>query len=189
MLWKLIPLVTKDESLPKLKLVLAVLALSISLSCTRQKTESNTPAPSQPGVSQARHSVDVVKASSPETEIARNQTGDALVQLNIEKGYHVNANPPTFPYLKATELTLAQSPGVSVSFIVYPNPLTKSFPFAEKPLAVYEGTTIIKVKLKVDKAAHPGKQNLSGKLLVQACDDQVCYAPGTLDVSIPLSIK
>jgi Disulphide bond corrector protein DsbC. len=180
--------VIKDGSLPKLKLVLAVIVLSISLSCTRQKTETNTPAPS-PGVSQARNSVDVVKASSPETEIARNQTGDALVQLNIEKGYHVNANPPTFPYLKATELTLAQSPGVSVSFIVYPNPLTKSFPFAEKPLAVYEGATTIKVKLKVEKAAHPGKQNLSGKLLVQACDDQVCYAPGTLDVSIPLSIK
>jgi hypothetical protein len=178
--------VIKDESLSKLKIVLVVFLLSISPSCTRQKTETNAPAPSPPG---ARHSVDVVKASAPETEIARNQTGDALVQLNIEKGYHVNANPPTFPYLKATELTLAQTPGVSVSFIVYPNPITKSFPFAEKPLAVYEGATTIKVKLKVDKAAHPGKQNLSAKLLVQACDDQVCYAPGTLEVSIPLSIK
>src|SRR6476646_6727604 len=189
MLWKLIPLVTKDESLPKLKLVLAVLALSISLSCTRQKTESNTPAPSQPGVSQARHSVDVVKASSAETEIARNQTGDALVQLNIEKGYHVNANPPTFPYLKATELTLPQSPGVSVSFIVYPNPLTKTFAFAEKPLAVYEGVTDIKAKLKVDKSTRPGPHDLPAKVQVQACDNQVCYAPGTLEISIPLIVK
>ena len=180
---------TKEESLPKLKLVLAVLVLGISLSCTQQKTVTNAPAPSPSGVSPARHSVDVVKVSALETEIARSQTGDALVHLDIEKGYHVNANPPTFPYLKATELTLPQSPSVSVSFIVYPNPLTKSFPFAEKPLAVYEGTTTIKVKLKVDKAAQTGKQNLAGKLLVQACDEQVCYAPGTLDVSIPLSIK
>jgi len=181
--------VIEGESLLKLKLVLTILVLSISLSCTKQKSEANSPAPSQPGVSQTRHSVDVVKVSSSETEIKRDQTADALVQLNIEKGYHVNANPPTFPYLKATELTLAQSPGVTVSFIVYPNPLTKSFPFAEKALAVYEGTTTIKVKLKAEKTANPGRQSLSGKLLVQACDDQVCYAPGTLDVTIPLSIK
>jgi len=140
-------------------------------------------------VSQARNSVDVVKVSAAVTEITRNQTADALVQVIIEKGYHVNANPPTFAYLRATELELAQTAGISVSFIVYPDPITKSFEFAEKPLAVYEGSTTIKVKLKADKSAQVGTQNLSGKLRVQACDEQVCYAPGTLDVSLPLSIK
>jgi DsbC/DsbD-like thiol-disulfide interchange protein len=131
----------------------------------------------------------VVKVSTATTEIKRNQTADAVLQLTIDKGYHVNANPPTFPYLKATEVEFPQTPGVSVSFIVYPDPLTKKFEFAEKPLAVYEGTINIKVKLKAEKSAQPGTQNLSGKLRVQACDEQVCYAPGTLDVSLPLDIK
>lgn len=133
--------------------------------------------------------MDVVKVSTTTTEIKRNQTADASLQLVIEKGYHVNANPPTFPYLKATEVEFPQTPAVSVSFIVYPDPLTKKFEFADKPLAVYEGTTTIKVKLKADKSAQLGAQNLSGKLRVQACDEQVCYAPGTLDVSLPLDIK
>jgi DsbC/DsbD-like thiol-disulfide interchange protein len=112
-----------------------------------------------------------------------------VVVLTIQQGYHVNANPPTLPYLKATELEIQPPPGVSVNFTVYPNPLTKSFSFAEQTLAVYEGETSIKVNLRAEKSAKLGDHNLPGKLRVQACDDQVCYAPGTLDVSIPLSIK
>ena len=130
-----------------------------------------------------------MKVSTTITEIKRNQTADALVQLTIDKGYHVNANPPTFPYLKATEVELQPTPDISVSFIVYPDPITKQFEFADKPLAVYEGTTTIKVRLKANKSAQPGPRNLSGKLRVQACDEQVCYAPGTLDVTLPLDIK
>jgi thioredoxin:protein disulfide reductase len=130
-----------------------------------------------------------VKATVQAVEIKRNESIDAIVEVKIDSGYHVNANPPTFSYLKATELQLAAASGISVNFIVYPNALTKRFAFAEEPLAVYEGTTNIRVNLKADKSATVGSQNLSGKLRVQACDDKVCYAPGTLDVSIPLSIK
>jgi hypothetical protein len=131
----------------------------------------------------------VVKATAKEVTIPAGHDGDAIVQLNIENGYHVNANPPTFPYLKATELEIPQSSGVRVSFIVYPDPLTKTFPFAEKPLAVYEGATDIKAKLKVDKTTKPGQHDLPAKVQVQACDNQVCYAPGTLDITIPLIVK
>jgi Thiol:disulfide interchange protein DsbD, N-terminal len=174
------------------KLIVVILLLGISVSCTRQNTQNNVPASTNnPGTEagQPRNSIDVVKVSALPAEINRNGTADAVVQLNIQSGYHVNANPPTFPYLKATELELAQTRGISVNFIVYPDAITKSFAFADKPLAVYEGTTDIKVNLKADKSAQPGGQSLSGKLRVQACDEQVCYAPGTLDVSIPLNIK
>ena len=163
--------------------------LIVCLSCTN-KTAQNSASPAPDSQTpQPRHSVDVVKATVPETTIAANADGDAIVQLNIEKGYHVNANPPTFPYLKATELEVSPTAGVSVSFIVYPDPLTKTFPFADKPLAVYEGVTNIKVRLKVDKSMKPGAHNLPAKLQVQACDDQVCYAPGTLSLTIPLIVK
>ena len=165
----------------KSKLVLVVTLLCTCLACTKQKEQASTVQP--------RHSVDVVKANAQELTIKAGADGDAIVRLSIEKGYHVNANPATFPYLIATKLELPQNPGVSVSFIVYPDPLTKTFPFAEKPLAVYEGVTDIKAKLKVDKTTKPGEHSLPAKVQVQACDDQVCYAPGTLDVTIPLIVK
>jgi len=172
------------------KPILAFVAVLICVTgCTRPKSPTSASAvgTSQPG--QPRHSVDVVKATPKEVTIKAGGDGDAVVQLTIQNGYHVNANPPTFAYLKATELELPHSPGVSVSFIVYPNPLTKTFSFAEKPLAVYEGVTDIKARLKVDKSTKPGQHDLPAKVQVQACDNQVCYAPGTLEITIPLIVK
>lgn len=134
-------------------------------------------------------SVDVVKATPQEVTIARGDSSDAIVSLKIANGYHVNANPPSYSYLKATELELQPAAGISVAFITYPNPLTKTFVFAEKPLAVYEGETTLKARLKADQTAAPGKHDLSAKLRVQACDDKVCYAPGALDMTIPVNIK
>ena len=161
-----------------------------AISCSTQKVESNPTASTSPAAStQPRNSADMVKAVALPAEVRPNDTTEAMVQVTVQNGYHINANPPTFPYLIGTELSLQVSPPLSVSFIVYPDPITKTFPFAEKPLAVYEGTATLKVSLKADKSAKPGTQNISGKLRVQACDDQVCYAPGTLALSIPLTIK
>ena len=134
-------------------------------------------------------SVDVVKAMPQETTIAKGESGVALVRLQIKNGYHVNANPPSQSYLKATEIELKPAEGISVEFITYPDPLVKSFAFSETPLKVYEGETELKVHLKADKRASPGKHNLSAKLRVQACDDKVCYAPGVLDVLLPVNVQ
>jgi hypothetical protein len=111
------------------------------------------------------------------------------MRLTIDKGYHVNANPPTFPYLKPTELIFKATPAISISSVKYPGATTRKFQFAEKPLAVYEGEAIIKVDLKVNKGTPQGKQNLSGTLRVQACDEEVCYAPGEREIVIPVNIK
>ena len=134
-------------------------------------------------------SVDVVKAIPHETTIAAGEAGDLLVRLQIADGYHVNANPPSLPYLKATEIELTPADGISVEFIRYPDPLIRKFSFSETPLKVYEGETDLNVRLKADKGASPGKHNLSAKLRVQACDDRLCYAPGALDVTVPVNVK
>jgi thiol:disulfide interchange protein DsbD len=134
-------------------------------------------------------SAGVVKASPQETTIARGESGELVLPINIAHGYHINANPPSYSYLIATELQFPQADGISVETISYPPPLTRKFPFAEKPLAVYEGDTILKARLKADKSARTGLHNLSAKLRVQACDDNVCYAPGVLDVTLVVNVK
>ena len=111
------------------------------------------------------------------------------MRLTIQSGYHINANPPTYPYLIATELQIAPSEGVFAGVVTYPPPISRKFPFAEKPLAVYEGETEVKATLKADKSAKQGPQSLAAKLRIQACDEQVCYPPGTLDLRIPVTIK
>ncbi|HKG81444.1 MAG TPA: protein-disulfide reductase DsbD domain-containing protein, partial [Pyrinomonadaceae bacterium] len=86
-------------------------------------------------------------------------------------------------------LEIQPAAGIVVEFMTYPDALTKKFSFAEKPLAVYEGETTLKARLKADKTAAPGQHNLSAKLRVQACDDKVCYAPGAVDLTVPVNIK
>jgi hypothetical protein len=124
-----------------------------------------------------------------ETTLARGESGDVLVRLQIQNGYHVNANPPSQSYLKATEIELKPQESISVEFITYPDPLIRTFSFSETPLKVYEGETNLKIRLLADKTAKPGTHNLSAKLRVQACDDKVCYAPGALDVIVPVNVK
>ena len=94
-------------------------------------------------------------------EVKAGGTAQLIVPLKIQSGYHVNANPPTFPYLKATELDIAASEGISASAVSYPSPLSRKFAFADKPLAVYEGETEIKATIKADKAAGKGEHSLA----------------------------
>lgn len=131
----------------------------------------------------------VVSVSAQLLEIPAGGSAEATVRVTIKRGYHVNANPPTFPYLKATTLEIPTADGVSVALVTYPKALDKKFPFAEKSLAVYEGETEIRATLKADKVAPPGERSIPALLRIQACDDQVCYAPGTLKLAIPVNIK
>ncbi len=131
----------------------------------------------------------VVSATANAVEIPAGGSAEAVVLVTVQNGYHINANPPTYHYLKATELELAGTDGLSVGFIRYPDPLTKTFDFAEKPLAVYEGETSLRVFLNASKSAKQGKLSLSGKLRIQACDEQVCYPPGSKEIVIPVLIK
>jgi DsbC/DsbD-like thiol-disulfide interchange protein len=159
--------------------------------CCLMAACARTPETNQANVSEppAIASVDVVKASPQETTLARGESGDAVVRLQITNGYHVNANPPSQPYLKPTEIEIPPAQGISVEFITYPDPLVRKFSFSETPLKVYEGQTELKVRLKADKSAASGQRNLSAKLRVQACDDKVCYAPGAMDLVLPVNVK
>jgi DsbC/DsbD-like thiol-disulfide interchange protein len=151
--------------------------------CSKPQPPSNTDQKS--GIT----SVGVVKATPVMASLAKGQSGEAIVRLKIADGYHINANPPSFPYLIPTQLDLTPAAGISVDFITYPTGLTKKFSFDEHPLSVYEAETDLKVRLSAAKTSQPGEHNLSAKLRVQACDDQVCYAPGTMDLTLPVTVK
>ena len=144
--------------LKPLTLFVATLAIAC-MACSRPAGPSTPSASSNSTEGREISSVAVVKVQPQEVTVSRGETADAQVRLNIENGFHVNANPPSFSYLKATELELKPDADISISFLTYPDPLVKKFSFAEQPLKVYEGETIIKVSLK----SGGGRQNRSEK--------------------------
>ena len=172
----------------KAKFLIVATLLFLS-ACAKPAADTNQAAPAGSSEPPQIASTDVVKANPQELTLAKGESGYAVVHLVIQKGYHINANPPSFPYLKATELELTPASGLSVDFVTYPDPLTKKFSFSPDPLKVYEGDTPVKAMLKAAPSAPTGTHNLSAKLRVQACDDRVCYPPGVIDLSVPVTIK
>ena len=131
----------------------------------------------------------VVTVAAPPVEINAGASTETSVRLKVDHGYHINANPASFPYLIATELKVPKADGISAVKVSYPQPLTRKFSFSEEPLAVYENEADLKVTLLADASAKPGQTSLPAKLRIQACDDQVCYPPGTIDVWIPVTVR
>lgn len=112
----------------------------------------------------------------------------ANIELVISPGFHINANPATFPYLIPTEIKPGKVEGITVADkLAYPAPKMETFAFAEKPLAVYEGSVTIPISLTADAGAQ-GQRTIPFKIRVQACDSQQCYPPATLDAALPIDI-
>jgi hypothetical protein len=132
----------------------------------------------------------VVQAEASEADLMRSAKADVSVRLTIAKGYHINANPPSFPYLIATELTVEPKAGFVIGKPVYPASVTRKFNFSKDPLAVYEGNVVIKVPISIAEGKPPyGEHGLHGKLRYQACDDDTCFPPNTLDVNLHAVVK
>jgi DsbC/DsbD-like thiol-disulfide interchange protein len=172
-----------------MKLIFSVITLCFLSACGSSPTTTQAPASPSPVEGKKITSTGVVHATVKRINLAAGGSGEVIVSLNIDGGYHVNANPPTFSYLKATELVITPGEGFSASAVSYPAPVTKKFAFAEKPLAVYEGDAQLKATIKATAQAAPGDHSVPALLKVQACDDQVCYPPGQVDLQIPVTLK
>jgi uncharacterized protein len=169
----------------RIGIVISFLLFLSLAQCTR-----NTTAPvAKPSPAQVSSSDQVVKVSASSVSIPENGSAEAKVMLAISPGFHINANPATFSYLIATELQPGQLAGISIDKPAYPPAVKKKFQFAEEQLAVYEGDASIKLQLRTSSNAAKGNQSLPFKLRVQACDDEKCYPPATLDGSIPIDVK
>jgi thioredoxin:protein disulfide reductase len=165
-----------------------LLLLMVTSACDRSVQNSTSESATSPEGLKIT-SERVVSAAVNPVEIPTGGSAEAVVRVTVKPGFHINANPPSYSYLKATELEVTPSDQISVGFIKYPNPITKKFAFAEKPLDVYEGENALKVLLKAAKSTSQGERPLSARLRIQACDNQVCYPPGSIDVVIPVRIK
>jgi DsbC/DsbD-like thiol-disulfide interchange protein len=157
--------------------------------CTNSQQPNAGTSVSNPEQPKRIASENVVKVEAPAAEINAGASTQVSVRLKIDDGYHINANPATFPYLIPTQLEIPKADGISAADIKYPPPLQRTFSFADAPLAVYEGEAELKASLIADKAATLGQTSIPAKLRIQACDDQVCYPPGTIDVWIPVTVK
>ena len=108
------------------------------------------------------------------------------VVVTIANGWHVNANPTRAPLIP-TEITLPDIPNLTFGDVVYPAGDTLNI--ASIGLAsVYHDTISFGIPATLLESAVVEPITLNLNLRYQACNDEQCLLPETLNVSIPIEV-
>jgi DsbC/DsbD-like thiol-disulfide interchange protein len=120
--------------------------------------------------------------------IARGSSFQLAMVLKIRNGFHINSRQPSEEYLIPTDLRADLPAGFKSGDITYPKGEMRAFSFSKKPLNVYEDKTVIRMALTALPNAPLGAQHLPLKLHYQACSNQICLPPVTVDVDVPITV-
>ena len=118
----------------------------------------------------------------------RGSTAQVAVVMKIRPGFHVNAREKSAEYLIATDLKSNLPAGFSAGDVIYPKGKLEKFAFSKTPLNVYQDTVVLKMPLSVLVSAPTGEQHIPLKLRYQACNQEVCLPPTTLDVDAVVNV-
>ena len=152
-------------------------------------TSTPLPAATAPPGATPTPQAQVVTASADEATIEAGKAGEAVVRVEIARGYHVNANPASDRFYVPTELRVEAQEGFTPGRPVYPAGKTRKFGFSETPLSVYEGSVVIRLPLSADKAAAKGRHTLRAKVRVQPCNDEACLQPLNIDTPVNVTVN
>jgi uncharacterized protein YcnI len=118
--------------------------------------------------------------------VPRGKPFEIAVVVEIVKGFHMNSHKPTDPYLIPTTLTPQPPAGFDVADTIYPDGHQEKFSFSpNKPLDVYTGKVVLRLKLTAHPDAVLGATTIPITLRYQACNDTTCLQP----VKIPVDAK
>ena len=121
--------------------------------------------------------------------VARGSNFQLAVVLKIRPGFHINSRKPIAEYLIPTDLRANLPTGFkSGGEISYPQGELKTFAFSKTPLSVYADKVILRVPLAAESNAPLSTQHIPLRLHYQACNNEVCLPPVTLDVDASVTI-
>ena len=119
----------------------------------------------------------VVRASA--VVKTRTDRDKVVVTLQIDDGYHVNANPASYDYLIATSVTFD---GLTPTQVRYPEATLFKPSFAPAGLKVYEGTVTLEASFPRGTVGTQPK--ISAVVSTQACNSEICLPPAKLTVMV-----
>ncbi len=105
---------------------------------------------------------------------------EIVVFLDIQEGWHINANPAQPKNLIPTEFTITSKTGVKLSEVSYPKGEEFRMPGFDEAALVYEKKAVIRGKLHIPAdVKNAAFDPLEIKIRYQPCNDNQCLAPKT----------
>jgi DsbC/DsbD-like thiol-disulfide interchange protein len=108
------------------------------------------------------------------------------LKVVVQPGFHVNSDKPKDEFIIPLKLTWNDGP-LEAKSTSYPKP--EEIQVGGEKLTVFTGAFNIQTDFKVPEHAPVGATAMTGKLRYQACNDQMCFRPATVDVRLPLVIE
>jgi DsbC/DsbD-like thiol-disulfide interchange protein len=136
-------------------------------------------------VSPAQQNKISIAPSDPVT-VKRGETAKQVLRAVILPGFHVNSDKPRDEFLIPLKLTWNAGP-LEAKSISYPKP--EEMDLNGQKMVVYTGTIPIETEFLTAKDAAKGATTVTGKLRYQACNNQMCFRPSTLDVHFAVVIE
>jgi cytochrome c biogenesis DsbD-like protein len=135
-------------------------------------------APNRPAIAKT----DAVRYLFPEqVTIPAGKPSQVALHFRVGQGLHINSHTPSEEYLIATDFSIPDGSGARLAAASYPAGTIISLPFDPKTkLSVYTGDFIIQARV----VASPGNHLVQAKLHFQACDQNQCLPPKTINVPI-----
>lgn len=121
--------------------------------------------------------------------VRRGRAAQAVVVMDIPSGFHVHSNRPLEKFLIATQLQIETPNGVRVGPVIYPRAILRSLKFSKNKVAVFEGRAMMRFNVTVPAAFGSDSTQLKARLRYQSCNDELCFAPQTREVTINIKVK
>ena len=123
------------------------------------------------------------------TVLARGETFHLSLTLEIDPGYHLNANPPSHDYLIPVTLNYEPAPGIRWEGVRYPPGQAFTPKWSEgSAVSVYFGRVVLVADAAVADDAPLGPTDLRLRLDFQGCNETSCFRPATREMTAAVRI-
>ncbi len=120
--------------------------------------------------------------------VKRGGAADVKLTATLNEGFHANSHTPSDENLIPLKLTW--EPGVlTAKDVIYPKPKMEKYEFSEKPLSVVAGEFDLTTKFAAAAGAAPGASVMTGRLRYQACNNNACFPPKTVEIKLPVLVQ
>jgi len=124
----------------------------------------------------------------PVEQLAKQNSYEILIKIEIEEPWHINSNQPLEDFLIGTEISFESVEGLTFGKIQFPDPELKTFSFSEGEMSVYEGSFFALSTITISPNIELDQASIKGNVFYQACDDQSCLPPVELSIEQQMQI-
>ncbi len=131
---------------------------------------------------------DIVKIRVPEIVVSAGKIAVIKIQVEIKKGYHIQANKVNDELLIPATVKIDEAKNIIISGQEFPPAKKIKLEGTDYFLDVYDGIFEIRISFKTIEKIPKGKYLMNAQFHYQACDNKTCLFPKSIEFFIPIKI-